>query len=472
MADYLPPPIRSSASWLRLAVLLALVAATGLLLGLASGPTLRRYEQRPRQVLDIILCGDVLYRAGEFVQQQSRENAAVVWYAGYLLNQRGMGIWERQALGPAPDPAALLRMGIVYSRTGYLKQGQEALQAAGAADPDHYALYLGLIELYAGEKTVREKLPVPSQLAGQPAWLGELVAADLASRRGTPQEAEAAQARWQAHLNRFGLVLVVLEIVVGGLVLGGAAVFLLGLIRRVLTLGPRRWRAPLRVPWGLWEATEVIAVMVFLMVAVSVGRSLLPWGRAAAGPLPALIMLVAYLLYMGPAVLMAWRRAGVSAQAGRLLGLRPLAAGATVWSALRVYALMLFLLAPLGLYVSYSYLASASVFLRGHDTPAAYALYFVLVCVIAPVVEEIIFRGFLYGGLRRLFSPGWAAMVSALAFTGAHLPTPSAAALLVVALGFALGLLYENTRSIIPCILVHVLHNTLVFTLMYAVMAL
>ena len=472
MADHFPPPTNSSTSWLRLGLLLALVAATGLLLGIASGPALRRYERQPRQAADIILCGDVFYRAGEFVQQQSRLDSGVAWYAGYLLSQRGLGIWERQTLRPGPDPDALLRMGIVYSRTGYVAQGREALQAAGVADQDHYGLYWSLIRLYAGEKQdAPELLGLPDLLAEHPRWVGDLVAVDLYSRLGTPAAAKEAREKWQAHLNRFGLVLALLEMVVAALAIGGVILVLSGLARRTLTLSPRRWRAPLRVPWGLWEATEVFTVVIFLLVAVSVGRSLLP-GQAVSGAAAAAAMLAAYCLYMGAAVGMVWRRAAVSPRPWRLLGLRPLPLGETLRPALRAYALLVFLLTPLGLYASHHYLASTSVLFRGHDTPATYALYFVLVCVIAPVAEEIIFRGFIYGGLRRYFAPGGAALVSALAFTGAHLPTPSVGALLVVALGVALALLYENTRSIVPGILVHALHNTLVFAVMFAVMSL
>jgi membrane protease YdiL (CAAX protease family) len=229
------------------------------------------------------------------------------------------------------------------------------------------------------------------------------------------------------------------------------------------------------VPWGLWEATEVFTVLVFLMVLVSVGISALPWMRGTARPaglLPAVALVAAYCLYMGLAVLMAWRRAGAGLRPWRLLGLRRLPLGSTVRPALRTYALLLFLLTPAALYAAHHYLAVSNVFFRGAESPGAYVLYFVLVCLLAPVAEEILFRGFIYAGLRRLFSPGWAALVSALAFTGAHLPAPSVAALVVIALGFALALLYENTRSLLPCILVHALHNTLVFVAMLAVMAL
>jgi membrane protease YdiL (CAAX protease family) len=211
------------------------------------------------------------------------------------------------------------------------------------------------------------------------------------------------------------------------------------------------------------------------MVVITVGSSALPGVRGVLGRegvLAPLALLVAYCLYMGVALLLAWRKAAAGPRPWRLLGWRAVAPGGAWRPALRAYALLLFFLAPLGLYASHHYLAVSTSLFRGNETTAAYVVYFVLICVIAPVVEELLFRGFLYGGLRRLFSPGWAALVSAFAFAGAHLPTPGPEVLVVLALGFALALLYENTRSIIPGILVHALHNTLIFIVMFAVMAL
>ncbi len=464
-----------ASSWSRLLVLLALVVLTGVLLGLASRPGFVERAPRPRQAADAVLAGDLLYRAGEFVQQQSKQNPDIAWYAGYLLSQRGMSVWERRALGSVPDPDAALRLGIIYSRAGYREQGREMLRRAGEMDTARYHVYWGLVRLYAEDPHDRAGLvPLLGSLGDCPRWLRELVAVDLYEVVGSTPDAARARAVWRAHLNRFGLILVALEVVTGALVLAGALTALVWLGQRIFTLPTRRWRAPLRVPWGLWEATEVFAVAVFLMVLVSVGLSVLPWTRGVGrqgGMLPALLLLSAYCLYMGAALAMAWRRAG-QPYPWRMLGVRSLPLGGTLRPALRTYALLLFLLTPAASYAVHHYLSVSNVFFRGGESLGAYATYFVLVCVLAPVAEEILFRGFLYPGLRRSFSPGWAALISALAFTGAHLPTPSAAALLVIALGYALALLYENTRSLLPCMVVHALHNTLVFFTMLAVMAL
>lgn len=473
MAYTPPPPNPSAASWSRLIMLLALAVATAVLLVVGSHAPRPEPQRRP-QAADAILAGDLFYRYGQFVQHQADRNPDLAWYAGHLLSQRGIGIWERRALTGAPDPDALLRLGIIFSRTGFPEQGREMLRRLGQVDATRYSFYWPLTRLYAGDKQdPAALLQLPEQLAGYPRWIRETVDVDLQAALGSAPAAAGAKAVWERHLNRFGVMVAGLELVVGALILAGAILFTIWLGRRFFTRPARRWRAPLRVPWGLWEATEVFTIMVFLMVTVSVGISLLPWGSGpnqADGLVAPLLLIAGYCLYLGLTLLLAWKRASVGPRPWRLLGLRRSPEG-TLGPALHTYGLLLFLFTPVVLYAAHHYLAAGSVFFRGPETRGGYLLYFLLVAGIAPVLEEIIFRGFIYPGLRGTFSPRWAALISAVAFTGAHLPTPSLAVAAVFVLGLALALLYERTRSLFPCIIVHALHNALVFVLMLAVMA-
>ena len=99
-------------------------------------------------------------------------------------------------------------------------------------------------------------------------------------------------------------------------------------------------------------------------------------------------------------------------------------------------------------------------------------MYFLLLCVAAPVVEEIVFRGFQYAGLRRGLNVGPAALVSALTFAAVHFPGGTAQFAFLAAMGVALSLVYEHTRSLWPGIVMHVLHNALVFGMVLAVLVL
>lgn len=81
----------------------------------------------------------------------------------------------------------------------------------------------------------------------------------------------------------------------------------------------------------------------------------------------------------------------------------------------------------------------------------------VMALVFAPVSEELIFRGFLYG-VARQYGGRWAGMtVSAALFAAIHIHLPSMPALFLLAIG--LTLIYERTRSLWAPIIVHMLFN-------------
>ncbi len=80
-----------------------------------------------------------------------------------------------------------------------------------------------------------------------------------------------------------------------------------------------------------------------------------------------------------------------------------------------------------------------------------------LVCLIAPVAEETIFRGFIYGWLRRRVPVLPAVVISAAVFSAAHLVLVLALPLFGV--GVILALLYEYSDSLLPGAIVHGLFN-------------
>ncbi len=84
----------------------------------------------------------------------------------------------------------------------------------------------------------------------------------------------------------------------------------------------------------------------------------------------------------------------------------------------------------------------------------------VVLCVAAPVGEELFFRGLVHGSLRRLGVPV-ATLLSAAVFAAVHLVPAAFPVLFVV--GVILALLYEHTGSLIPGIVVHMLINALAF---------
>ncbi len=81
----------------------------------------------------------------------------------------------------------------------------------------------------------------------------------------------------------------------------------------------------------------------------------------------------------------------------------------------------------------------------------------------APIFEEIAFRGLIYTALRRRFSPFVSAVASAAAFAALH-PYGVAGLLALFTSAVASALVYERTRSLIPCIASHAFTNFLVLT--------
>jgi len=88
----------------------------------------------------------------------------------------------------------------------------------------------------------------------------------------------------------------------------------------------------------------------------------------------------------------------------------------------------------------------------------------ILVVGIAPVAEEIFFRGFLFGGLRGKLSFWPAALISGIFFGAIHILGGSWQAVVLLSLfGVLLAFLYERTGSLGPPILMHVLQNAIAF---------
>ena len=98
--------------------------------------------------------------------------------------------------------------------------------------------------------------------------------------------------------------------------------------------------------------------------------------------------------------------------------------------------------------------------LHGADS-ATWALVLVRACLLAPVGEELLFRGALFRWLRRRLA-GWTTIgITALAFAAIHglAPTMIPLALFV---GIAAGYARERFGSVTPLVIVHIAQNLLV----------
>jgi hypothetical protein len=80
----------------------------------------------------------------------------------------------------------------------------------------------------------------------------------------------------------------------------------------------------------------------------------------------------------------------------------------------------------------------------------------VLVCILVPVGEEMFFRGFVYGALRR-WGVAVAVALSSLFFAAVHQQVVHF--LPIAVLGVILALVYERTGSLLPAMLIHAANN-------------
>jgi len=90
--------------------------------------------------------------------------------------------------------------------------------------------------------------------------------------------------------------------------------------------------------------------------------------------------------------------------------------------------------------------------------------------IVAPVAEEAFFRGFVFSGLRRTMRLVPALVLSAGLFAVAHITPTSWPPIFV--LGVLFALLYEQTGSVWPAVIMHGFINGLAFVLMYLSQAL
>ena len=224
-----------------------------------------------------------------------------------------------------------------------------------------------------------------------------------------------------------------------------------------------------------WTVRDVLKGIVFFVVAqvvlfgIILGIVLLVHRYAEQVPTTALIF-VAMLVGEPVMLLAAWRFSAFKYRSGwRSLGFcRPTTLTKAVW--IVVVALILLFLANF-IYSLIIVLFDVKL-LRLAESPleeyvetlAWRAAYAVLLILVAPVVEETFFRGFVFPGIGRRYGVWWGATVSAALFAVMHVSLGALFPLFVM--GLLLAWVYLRTRSIWPCIGFHAAYNSVALILM------
>ncbi len=474
-----PPQLPSSnrpRNLSRLLFILVLAAGVALLLAHTQPAPRMARDRGWRAAAHLTLGADVLYRLSIFAEASGDSAQAKA------MQQMAIALYERSALGPTPSAPAAYRLGIFYSKLGYPDHGRQFLEQAAQLDEDRHQLYLLLSAIY--EEGAVDKvgwLEHASLLDDQPRWLAGLTRADMYQRLDEHDRSRQLRRQWQGQQFIFGLMVSGLLIVYGILGLLGLVMLAHAVVRLARQPTSRRPRH-IYVPWQLIDIVEVVVVLVFLMVGLTLAAGKLHHYLPrpdSAGIIDAIIVAAVYLLSTAATLAVIYYRIGSYRRPWRMLGLRVDHLPTRIGWGLVGYGVFICLLAS-GLFAARGLdLVSSLPGLLGQlkeplelisqpQTPAAYAVYFVLICLIAPLVEEIIFRGFIYAGLRRITGMTPALLLSAAIFASVHVAAPAGGMVVIGGLGLVMAYLYEHTRSLVPSIVTHSLHNTLLFILLAA----
>jgi membrane protease YdiL (CAAX protease family) len=103
----------------------------------------------------------------------------------------------------------------------------------------------------------------------------------------------------------------------------------------------------------------------------------------------------------------------------------------------------------------------ANEFTEAATNPQTRRLSFIALVLIPPVIEEIIFRGFIFPAFSKKRGVIFGAITSSLLFGLAHLQ--GNVTVYTIVLGLLLCLMYVKLRSIVPGMVLHMINNYLAF---------
>ncbi|MBU6146914.1 MAG: CPBP family intramembrane metalloprotease [Actinomycetales bacterium] len=225
---------------------------------------------------------------------------------------------------------------------------------------------------------------------------------------------------------------------------------------------------PVRVPrWGLPSAIAAVLAAIALPGVVTLPALIGPGGVPVQAPPSGLVPLSTSLLLLAllaqwlpmagiPLLVSVLRGNGPRLDFGLSIARRDLAPGILGG----LVAVGLALIVALLTFLVYGEFQSSAEQLLGLLERGPYLIIAIIVGVViaAPLVEEICFRGLLWGALaKRGLSPWWATVISAAAFAALHLEPVRF--ILLFGTGLVLGYLRQRTGRLGPPIIAHAVNN-------------
>jgi CAAX protease family protein len=381
-------------------------------------------------------------------------------------NEIGQAIaWYEELANDSLAPGVDLRLAILLGEAGRFERVQRAV-GPWEARGEPLATYRGVIAAAYLEAEELDPDAVGDTLAALgPGWFADALALRVAVRLDDPALAETAR---RALATRGRPLL--------GRVRALAALDMLMLALGILAAGAA-WRerpvgrrtvadAALPPPWSLGAGLATLvrggALAALVLLLLLIGNHWLAEQPVLAEALDQPLM---YL----PLLLLVWRALLAPAGVGFVaaFGLRPRPDGWRAWLLAATALVAAGIVIDLGLGLFGERFGLAAHWSEWFDadlawgSPAAVTVTLVGSILFAPVFEELIFRGVLYGTLRTRLAWPLAALGSALIFALAH-GYGAAGFLSVFLSGVLWAWVYERTGSLLPSMAAHVMNNAAV----------
>ena len=222
-------------------------------------------------------------------------------------------------------------------------------------------------------------------------------------------------------------------------------------------------------PWHAWHLGRCVVVFLVLQRLVMAGVGWLEasaWSQEALASVPrvAVLAAAANVLMAGTCLFVVALVSNEQGGALTLLGLREnrvfsrVALGVTgLMMTFPLLLLAAFIMLVVGPVIGIEPRPQQLLFSARTIGPLAFVVLGISAVVVAPITEEILFRGFLYSTMRRYLGPLGAITLTALGFSLLHNYAFGALSLFVI--GFLLGYLYERTGSLVASIAAHAANN-------------
>jgi membrane protease YdiL (CAAX protease family) len=273
----------------------------------------------------------------------------------------------------------------------------------------------------------------------------------LASHQARPSPTTEQQLRERAReaWHRFRLCLLLLSALVGSALLMALA----GRTERSREVQPMTRLSPLGflALFMAWDVANVFGLSV-LISGLGLRQTLSPFALVMLFQLAVYGLLLGLLRWVRPSSWnlaypfpVAWTGRGYFACYGLVLAINALIAGVSGHSPVSSNPLL-------------------SLFMQ--SAPWQVACLALLVVVVGPAFEELVFRGWLLGGMRQQWGDGRALLISSALFAAIHGDPWATPALFL--LGLVFGWVYLRSGSLYASIIVHAMWNATTFTFLLA----